>query len=227
MNLFKFLNLNPTNYIEKNNKRGTTYNYNILNIDKAKIYAIIEELKNTKMYENAVTEFNFLIKKRTLKELEEFKNIHPWWVKEDIKMLKEYNKFYSDFNKAFYKNSKDSKNIISTNNKTCLTMLQFNTTKEYKNLGLNNIVNIFEGCFNVVQRSCDLSLGFLADLITIYLWTEHIFMLYQNLIKIKINWQILMPHIYKNNYNIHLEDWENWKPLNRPKYIFNVRENKK
>lgn len=147
-----------------------------------------------------VGEEYFLMKENSLSNYEKLSK-HPFWEKEDKQLLCAYMDLYSTFHKKIKNNEPGSKNIISTNEKTCITTMQliyhWNNTKD----------------LIVYQRSCDLSLGYLADLITLRIFMR------EYGIK-RLYWYIGVPHVYTNNLENTIKQFTEYKKI---KMNFNVR----
>lgn len=189
-------------FIEKGisaNKRGEVVNYKPVTFEITEFSNIknkIKKMYNDSFFENVLDELKFLCKKRSEHDLWLFFAEHPFWKKEsDFNLLKKYNKLYYQF---FNKNNGIfSKNNISIQNDTCISSLMYHGA-----------------ALMIMQRSCDLSLGFSADLLTIILIAEQ-----KGLTT--IYWTINVPHIYINNYKAHINMFEN---KIKEKMIFNIRE---
>lgn len=156
----------------------------------------IKKIYGDTYFKNVLSELYFLCKKRSEHDLWLFFTEHPFWKKEsDFNLLKKYNKLYYQF---FNKNNGTfSKNNISIQNGTCISSLMYHGA-----------------ALMVMQRSCDLSLGFSADLLTLILIAEK-----KGLST--IYWTINVPHVYINNYAAHINMFENGV---KEKMIFNIRE---
>lgn len=200
---------NEITLIRKNvseNKRGKCINFLPFSISGNAFDKLIEyaNSKLTDSFKKLVEdEFEFLVKarhKRTLAELMEFKENHPFWKKEpDCVLLKEYYNLYNNFAKRFQRaKNKNSKNIFSANEDTCLSTIQFH-----------------ENTLIVNQRSCDLSCGFLADA-----WTINLFAKLTN--AVDIAWIINVPHVYENNWDETVKYYGELENTKR-NFKFNVR----
>lgn len=126
---------------------------------------------------------------------------HPFWKGDEIYLLNGYVDLHKNFiSKMANSKYSSSRNTCYSNPDTCLTLLQRH----------NNVLYCF-------SRSCDISLGYLADLYTLFLYAKK-----YNLKKIE--WMISTPHIYINNL-------EKTKKMFFEKYkmrnlIFNKRKTK-
>lgn len=189
-------------FIEKGistNKRGEVVNYKPATFEITEFNNIknkIKKIYGDTYFKNVLSELYFLCKKRSEHDLWLFFAEHPFWKKEsDFNLLKKYNKlYYQFFNK---KNNYFSKNNISIQVDTCISSLMYHGSM-----------------LMVMQRSCDLSLGFSADLLTLILIAEK-----KGLST--IYWTINVPHVYINNYAAHISMFENGV---KEKMIFNIRE---
>lgn len=210
MNLWDLLYINPNDFFITKNKRGECYNYEKIRLTD-EILNTCEKLVSERIKQLSSKEFDFLINQHSKHDFYEFKNSHPWWKKEDDNLLLKYNELYSTFMFQLLTEKITSKNIISANNDTCITL--FSLTQQ-----TNNTV-----VFEIIQRSCDLSLGFLADSQSINYWRNIIKRKYRDF-DVKTVWTILKPHVYVNNFEKHFKDWNEYDKENRSKYIFNVRK---
>lgn len=142
------------------------YQVNLFSVQQLKDY--VNSFKGIDRIKKLCEEELDLFLKKDVTKLSE----HPFWKGESINLLLNYMDLYNSFFEKYEKSEKTSKNIITLNDTTCITALQY--------------------CANqllVYQRSCDLSLGYLADAITLTLIAE------------KLNcevicWFIGVPHIY-------------------------------
>lgn len=175
------------------NKRGKCINYQpkLLKINlHANWFNVTINKWLTEDYKKLCkSELDYLKYKRcNLLDLIEWKQTHPFWAKETNNgLLQQYNNLYSEIYELGRKEISVSKNIISTQNKTCISLFQKRGN------------NLF-----VTSRSCDLSLGFLADLFTISEIAKQIGCTY-------LFWLINVPHIYYNNYEKHIDYFCNKK----------------
>lgn len=129
---------------------------------------------------------------------EELKN-HPFWKGEEDYLIKAYVNLHINFMvRMEHSKYPSSRNTVSAEAGTCLTLLQRHNKTLY-----------------AVSRSCDISLGFYADLYTLYKYA----------IKYdleEINWTITTPHIYTNNINGTIVQFETHT---KQKLEFNKRKN--
>lgn len=121
---------------------------------------------------------------------------HPFWIKEDKKLLDAYISLYNNFMNNFNNSKYGSKNIFSCNQNTCISTLQIHGSTLY-----------------VFQRSCDLSLGYLADMITLKLLMEKTNCNF-------LDWKISIPHVYVNNLKQTFNQFKNRVKI---KMNFNIR----
>ena len=126
---------------------------------------------------------------------------HPFWKGEEEYLLRNYMNLHQGFiirmNNSKYATSR---NTVSAVAQTCVSLLQRHNDTLY-----------------CVSRSCDISLGFLADLLTL-----RIIMIKYNLKK--INWFITTPHIYVNNKDLTIKQFKTKKK--QTGFIFNMRKEK-
>lgn len=192
---------------QTSNKRGQTINYLTKTFcGKSYIEVLNTALNKTdsKYLQLCKAEWDTLKNPDlSVEELVEFYKTHPFWKKETFTLLHNYWQLYSGFTKACRRaESTDSKNIISTNNMTCITSLHRVGNKLY-----------------VYQRSCDISLGLFADAITIKFIMDEL--------NVKdVLWTIAVPHIYVNNYEQTVKYFADYE-MKRPKMTFNVRKENK
>ena len=124
---------------------------------------------------------------------------HPFWKGDEAYLLDGYVKLHQDFiNKMSKSRYKTSRNTCAANADTCMTLLQRHDVTLY-----------------ATSRSCDISLGYLADLRTLYLYAKKYGLK-------QIIWTINTPHIYVNNLEGTIEQFKT-KTKNR-KLIFNKRK---
>ena len=126
---------------------------------------------------------------------------HPFWKGEEEYLLNAYMLLHRNF---IYKMEKSkyatSRNTVSAVAETCVSFLQRHNETLY-----------------CVSRSCDISLGFLADLLTL-----RIIMKKYNLKN--IHWTITTPHIYVNNKELTIKQFKTKKKQSG--FIFNMRREK-
>lgn len=166
----------------------------ILKIDKQVFGSLrgnYQLVKNFKFVKFSVTKLNKEFKKwkntsnffqlvdQEIKALEDLPNSlyeHPFWKQEETYLLDSYIKLHVDFMEKM-KNSKyfSSRNTVSTSSESSMTFLQRHNQTLF-----------------CISRTCDISLGFLADLRTLYLIAKKYNLKY-------IEWTITTPHIYTNN----------------------------
>lgn len=126
---------------------------------------------------------------------------HPFWKGEEEYLLNAYMLLHRNF---IYKMEKSkyatSRNTVSAVAETCVSFLQRHNETLY-----------------CVSRSCDISLGFLADFLTL----KYIMQKY----KLKnIHWTITTPHIYVNNKDLTIKQFKTKKK--QTGFIFNMRKEK-
>lgn len=174
--------------------------YRINNFSATKIDQYIDKFEGIDRIIKLVNEEYALMK---VDNVDNYRKLckHQFWEKEDKWLLCQYLKLYSNFHKKIINSQIGSKNIISTNEKTCITTMQL----VYNVNGSKELI--------VYQRSCDLSLGYLADLITLRLFMKEyaIDQLY---------WYIGIPHVYVNNLENTIKQFTELKKI---KMNFNVR----
>lgn len=142
-----------------------------------------------------------VIKEYELFERNDFEKLseHPFWKGEEEYLLRSYMKLHYGFMLRMEKSKyKSSRNTVSAVGETCVSFLQRHNETLY-----------------CLSRSCDISLGFLADLLTL-----RIIMKKYNLKN--INWTITTPHIYTNNKKLTLKQFRTKKK--QKDFIFNMRK---
>lgn len=126
---------------------------------------------------------------------------HPFWKGEEEYLLNAYMLLHRNF---IYKMEKSryatSRNTVSAVAETCVSFLQRHNETLY-----------------CVSRSCDISLGFLADFLTL----KYIMQKYR--LK-NIHWTITTPHIYVNNKDLTVKQFKTKKK--QTGFIFNMRKEK-
>lgn len=187
------------------NKRGDCINYKPLFITNDlfnELFTFANEILPKKYIDLIKSEYVFFknIVGQTEEAKDKFNMEHPFWAKECYYLFEAYCKLWEMWSWKSKNSSKNSKNIFACNDLTCISSIQQH--------GRTLIVT---------SRSCDLSLGFLADCYTIMLLAQ------DNNIN-DINWLIQCPHIYYNNYKKTLEYFSNPKETKR-EFIFNIRKN--
>ena len=126
---------------------------------------------------------------------------HPFWKGEEEYLLNSYMLLHRNFIHKMEKSKyATSRNTVSANAETCVSFLQRHNETLY-----------------CVSRSCDISLGFLADLLTLRIIMKKY--------KLKnIHWTITTPHIYVNNKELTLKQFLTKKK--QAGFIFNMRREK-
>ena len=126
---------------------------------------------------------------------------HPFWKGEEEYLLNNYMLLHRNFIHKMEKSKYvASRNTVSANAETCVSFLQRHNETLY-----------------CVSRSCDISLGFLADLLTLRIIMKKY--------KLKnIHWTITTPHIYVNNKDLTLKQFLTKKK--QAGFIFNMRKEK-
>lgn len=164
-----------------------------------RFFELVEE--EMKIYEEAANE----VIARGTKETFDIVSIldklreHPFWKGDEEYLAKDYLLLHIDFMTKMH-NSKysTSRNTCATKSGTCLTLLQRHRKTLY-----------------AVSRSCDISLGYLADLYTLYLYMKKYDL--QELV-----WYINTPHVYVNNMEKTIVQYETKVKLRN--MIFNKRK---
>ena len=126
---------------------------------------------------------------------------HPFWKGEEEYLLNSYMLLHRNFIHKMEKSKyATSRNTVSAVAETCVSFLQRHNETLY-----------------CVSRSCDISLGFLADLLTLRIIMKKY--------KLKnIHWTITTPHIYVNNKDLTLKQFLTKKK--QAGFIFNMRKEK-
>ena len=144
-----------------------------------------------------------VIKEYELSEINDFEKLseHPFWKGEEEYLLRSYMKLHYGFILRMGQSKyKSSRNTVSAVGETCVSFLQRHNETLY-----------------CVSRSCDISLGFLADLLTLRIIMKKY--------KLKnIHWTITTPHIYVNNKDLTIKQFKTKKK--QTGFIFNMRKEK-
>lgn len=169
--------------------RGAAINYQPMVIEGYEFFEECWRLAteiNPKLVDLVVEEYNFLVEWHGGDERRAFHKKHPFWKKEKYVLFCEYNDLFYHFNNCItmWDNSRDTKNLVSANNQTCISYLQ-----------------VMDDTLFVVSRSLDISCGFKTDPLTIKLLADSA--------KCKnIIWQIIAPHNYVENIFPVVETYE-------------------
>lgn len=126
---------------------------------------------------------------------------HPFWKGEEEYLLNAYMLLHRNFIHKMEKSKyATSRNTVSAVAETCVSFLQRHNETLY-----------------CVSRSCDISLGFLAALLTLRIIMKKY--------KLKnIHWTITTPHIYVNNKELTIKQFKTKKKQSG--FIFNMRREK-
>lgn len=127
---------------------------------------------------------------------------HPFWEGDESHLLDGYIKLHVAFQKKMAKSKyNSSRNTVAAVAETCVSLLQRHANTLY-----------------CVSRSCDISLGYYADL----------YMLYKYAVRYnleKVVWHITTPHVYTNNIALTVKQFAENRKINKG-MNFNKRENK-
>ena len=125
---------------------------------------------------------------------------HPFWAGEESYLLDSYINLHKNFQRKMAKSRySSSRNTVSAEADTCVSYFQRHSITLY-----------------CVSRSCDISLGFYADLYTCYLYMKK-----YDLWELK--WYITVPHVYCNNIELTNQQFELNEKINKG-MIFNMRK---
>lgn len=171
--------------------------YRELKKSKDELHKYINEFEGIDRIKELCKKEYDLFKEGNLIELKK----HPFWEKDTMELLEAYSRLYTNFHKKIKDSKVGSKNVFTCQEETCISSLQL----VYDEEGNKELV--------VFQRSCDLSLGYLADAITLGLFMDEYTIN-------KLCWIIGCPHVYTNNLENTVKQFNEKKKI---KMNFNVR----
>ena len=172
-------------------------NFRYFEFTEAGLQAELEKWTKLEGLEKQVAAEYKLFEENNFEKLSE----HPFWKGEEEYLLRNYMKLHFGFiQRMMFSKYKTSRNTVEAVPQTCVSFLQRHNETLY-----------------CVSRSCDISLGFLADLLTL-----KIIMKKYNLKN--IHWTITTPHIYVNNKDLTIKQFKTKKK--QTGFIFNMRKEK-